>query len=291
MAIRIRVAKSTIGATVEGIDLAEPIMGSNGRLICDSLDTHGLLVFPGQHSVDDEAQIRLAALWGSPPPSPWEAHSGGGSLFTRISIDASHGPPTGLDCAFHTDMSFTERVPDVAILRPVVIPPGERCGGTTWADSRAALQHLDPALVQELRGRSARHVVGERFARKMALNYGDESGGAVANRFAEGCTHPIVAVHPRTGDELLFVNPRYTRYVIGLADADSDDLLQRLFAAFDRPELQFTHWWHMGDVVVWDEHRTVHRAPDDLGTHDRELRRCTAGWHRPEPVSDLTQRR
>lgn len=181
-------------------------------------------------------------------------------------------------------MSFTDQVPDVAVLRPVVIPPGKRRGGTTWADSRAALKQLDPALVHELRGLSTRHVVGERFAHKMSLNYGAETGGAVADRFAEGCTHPIVAVHPRTGDEVLFVNPRYTRCVIGLAEADSDDLLERLCAAFERPELQFTHWWQMGDVVVWDEHRTVHRAPNDYGNHPRELRRCTAGWHRPEPA-------
>lgn len=283
MGISIRPSTASIGATIEGIDLAPPIPGSTGRLIRDALDAHGLLVFPGQHSVDDEAQLRLAALWGSPPPSPWEAYNGGENLITRISTDASHGPPSGLDCAFHTDMSFTERIPDVAILRPAIIPPGKRCGGTTWADSRAALEQLDPALVHELRGLSARHVVGERFARKMSLNYGDEAGGAVAGRFAEGCAHPIVAVHPRTGHEVLFVNPRYTRHVIGLSGAGSDDLLERLFAAFDRPKLQFTHWWRMGDVVVWDEHRTVHRAPDDYGTHIRELRRCTAGWHRPEP--------
>ena len=119
----------------------------------------------------------------------------------------------------------------------------------------------------------------------MAIDYGDESGGAVANRFAEGCTHPIVAVHPRTGDELLFASPRFTSYVVGLADADSDDLLQRLFAVLDRPELQFVHPWRMGDVVVWDEHRLMHRAPNDYGAHDRELRRCSAGRRRPTPAS------
>ena len=283
MGVRVRPATTSIGATVEGIDLAEPIHRHSSRQIRDALDAHGVLVFPDQHSVDDEAQLLLAEVWGSPPPNPWEAHHGGSSRITRVYSDDSHGPPSGRDCAFHTDMSFTEQIPDVAILRPIVIPPSG--GATTWADARAALRHLNPALLDEIRGLRAHHRVGRRFARKMALNYGAEAGDMVADRFAEGCQHPVVVEHPRTGDEVLFVNPRYTRYVLDIPDVDSDDLLGRLFAIFERPELQFAHRWRMGDVVVWDEHRVVHRAPDDYGTHIRELRRCTAGWHRPGRAS------
>ncbi len=274
-----RPAATTIGATVDGIDLAEPITDSSSRQIRDALDVYGVLVFADQHSVDDGAQLHLAQLWGPPPPSPWDAHHGNKSLITRIYTDDSHGLPSGRDRAFHTDMSFTDQIPDVAVLRPIVIPPSG--GATTWADARAALRSLNPALLDEIRELSAYHRVGRRFAQKMALNFGTEAGDAVASRFAEGCQHPVVVVHPRTGDEVLFVNPRYTRYVLEMPDVDSDDLLGRLFAAFESPDLQFTHQWRTGDVVVWDEHRVVHRAPDDYGSHPRELHRCTAGWHRP----------
>ena len=281
--IRVHPAATTIGATVEGIDLTEPITDSSGRRIREALDAYGVLVFPDQHAVDDEAQLLLAELWGSPSPAPWEAHHGRGSLITRVYTNDSHGLPTGRDCAFHTDMSFTEQIPDVGVLRPIVIPPFG--GATTWADARVALGSLNPTLLDEIRGLSAHHTAGRRFAQKMALIFGAEAGDTVTSRFADGCQHPVVAAHPRTGDEVLFVNPRYTRYVLDMPDADSDDLLGRLFAAFERPELQFAHQWRTGDVAVWDEFRVVHRAPADYGSHPRELHRCTAGWHRPGPAS------
>lgn len=283
MGIRVRPYAITIGATVDGVDLAEPITDSGSRQIREALDAYGVLVFPGQHSVDDEAQLRLAALWGPPPPSPWETQHGRKSLITVIYTDDSHKPPSGRDVAFHTDMSFTEQIPDVAVLRPVVIPPSG--GATAWADARAALRHLSPALLDEIRGLRALHRVGRRFAKRMAINFGADAGDAVASRFAEGCQHPVVVVHPRTGDEVLFVNPRYTRHVLDMPEIDSDELLGRLFATFEQPQLQLTHQWRNGDVVVWDEHRVVHRAPNDYGHHTRSLHRCTAGWHRPTPAS------
>ena len=110
---------------------------------------------------------------------------------------------------------------------------------------------------------------------------GDEIADRVAERFGGGHEHPVVTHHPRTGVPLLFVNPGYTRSIAGLDEADSADLLAELFAAFAEPSRQFTRQWSEGDVVIWDEHRTVHRGPNDFGTATRELHRCTAGRIRP----------
>ena len=278
-----RPSTGIIGATVDGIDLAEPIADSSSQQLREALDTHAVLVFRDQHSVNDEAQVRLAEVWGSVQPSPWEAQNGGGQLISRVYADADYPPPTGLDCEFHVDRSFTDEIADVAVLRPIVIPPSG--GATTWADARAALRHLSPALLDEIRGLSAHHTAGDSFGRRMIRNYGEEAGGAVIRLFGGGSAHPIVIAHPRTGDKVLFVSPRFTRYVIGLSRTDSDDLLARLYTAFARPELQFSHHWRTGDVVVWDEHRVVHRAPNDYAPHTREVRRCSGGRRRPIPAS------
>lgn len=283
MAIRVHPSAAVIGATVSGIDLAEPIAASSGQQLRDALDAHGVLVFRDQHSVDDDAQVRLAEVWGPVRPSPWEAYNGGEQLISRVYAGADYPLPTGLDREFHVDRSFTEEIADVAVLRPIVIPP---CGGaTTWADARAALRHLSPALLDEIRGLRAHHHPGDSFGRRMISNYGEEAGGAVVRLHGEGSSHPVVIVHPRSGDEVLFVSPRFTRYVIGLSRSDSDDLLARLYATLERPELQFSHDWRIGDVVVWDEHRLAHRAPSDYAPHSREVRRCSGGRRRPIPAS------
>jgi len=101
------------------------------------------------------------------------------------------------------------------------------------------------------------------------------------SNFGASCRNPIVAVHPRTGDELLFVNAGFTRYVLGLPRARSDALLSRLLEAFADPAISFSRRWRPGDVAVWDEHRTVHRGPNDFAPHARKLHRCTAGSRRP----------
>ena len=110
--IRVCPAATTIGATVEGIDLTEPITDSSGRRIREALDAYGVLVFPDQHAVDDEAQLLLAELWGSPSPAPWEAHHGRSRLITRVYTNDSFAMPSGRDCAFpHTTCRSPSRFP------------------------------------------------------------------------------------------------------------------------------------------------------------------------------------
>ena len=103
-------------------------------------------------------------------------------------------------------------------------------------------------------------------------------------RFGEGQRHPVLARHPRTGDEVLFVNWGFTRYLVG--STDYGQLLDELFALFGDPAIQFEYSWTEGDLVIWDEHRTVHRGPADFGSHRREVHRCTFGRHVPTTALD-----
>ena len=273
-------ADSTIGAEVAGADLAADISEELATEIRTALDERGVLVFAGQDAVDDEAQKRIASIWAAPQPHPVVEYLGSDEVIGVVYNDADHPPAAGGDSSFHTDYSFNPEIPDVAVLRPVVIPPVG--GATLWSDARAALASLDDELVDELRGRVAHHDMGPGFRREMEARFGTEVADKLDARFGAGYRHPIVAVHPRTGDELLFVNAGFTRHVIGLPADGSDALLARLFEAFTDPAISFSRSWRPGDVAVWDEHRTVHRGPNDFAPHARTLHRCTAGSRRPE---------
>lgn len=271
---------TTIGAVVSGVDLASGIDDADAETVKDALDQRGVLIFEGQHAVDDEAQKRIASLWAVPRPHPVVEFMGGTEVIGVVYNDADHPPKESGDATFHTDYSFNHEIPDVAVLRTVVEPPIG--GATVWADARAALATLDDEDVRDLRGRVAHHDMGPGFRAEMEARFGSETADGIHARFGIGYRHPVVAVHPRTGDELLFVNAGFTRYVVGLSQDRSDALLRRLFDAFTDPAIGFTHHWRPGDVAVWDEHRTVHRGPSDFAPHARRLHRCTAGARRPK---------
>lgn len=276
-------SNSTIGAVVSGIDLAADISAADAAAIKAALDERGVLILEGQHAVDDEAQKRIASLWGEPRPHPVVEFLGGTDVIGVVYNDAEHPPRESGDAKFHTDYSFNHEIPDIAVLRTVVEPPVG--GATTWADARAALATLDKDEVRELRGRVAHHDMGSGFRAEMEARFGPETADRVQARFGCGYRHPVVAVHPRTGDELLFVNAGFTRYLVGLREDRSEALLARLLAAFADPAIGFTHRWRPGDLAIWDEHRTVHRGPSDFAPHARKLHRCTAGSRRPQAAA------
>ncbi len=276
------VSATSLGATVTGVDLSVAVDDDEAAEIRALLDDRGVLAFPGQH-LDDDGLKRVAAMWAEPQPHPVVEFLGGSDVIGVVFNDADHPPASGGDSAFHTDYSFCAEIPDVAVLRSVTAPPVG--GATTWSDAVAACGSLDPELRDRLLTLRAHHDPGPRFLLEMEVRLGAELAARTDERFGSGSEHPIIATHPRTGSELLFVNAGYTRSIVGLSDAESTQLLDRLLGAFDDPDTTFEHRWSEGDVVIWDEHRTVHRGPDDFAPHARELHRCTAGRRAPQPIA------
>ena len=274
--MHIEVSHSTLGATVTEVDLTAEFDVADAEEIRSALDDRGVLAFPGQH-LDDEGLKRVASLWAPPQPHPVAEFVGGSEVIGVVFNDADHPPAEGGDSTWHTDYSFNPEIPDVAVLRSVTAPSSG--GNTVWADARAAAASLEPATRERVETMVGHHDPGPRFVHEMTVRMGEEIGARVGARFGFGYRHPVISAHPRTGDPLLFVNPGYTRYLIGVAE--DDPLLGELFAAFGDPNFQFEHAWTEGDVVIWDEHRTVHRGPNDFGTQRRELHRCTAGHQAP----------
>lgn len=278
--MEIQVSPSGFGATVRNVELGVAIGDARSQEIRSALDVHGVLAFPGQN-LDDDGLSQFASIWGELQVHPVAASVGATNPIAVVFNDADHPPAEGGDSLFHTDYSFHFQIPDVAVLRSVTAPPVG--GATTWSDAAAAFQRLQeahPETAARIRTLDALHDPGPRFRHEMEIRMGPDLAAKVDEQFGGGSLHPMVAAHPRTGEELLFVNAGFTRRVQGLSDSESNDLLDLLFSLFDGNE-QFSHLWAEGDVVVWDEHRTVHRGPSDFGTERRELHRCTAGTTAP----------
>jgi taurine dioxygenase len=181
-----------------------------------------------------------------------------------LSLDADEGARADI---WHSDLTFQERPPLGALLHAVEVPAVG--GDTMWADMAAAYLTLSATLRRFLESLTATHSAakaGGYFAQRDAT--GDRAARTAA---AEPIHHPIVRVHPETGEPSLFVNPLFTDKIDGLRRRESDALLALLHEAATGPE-QLCRWrWAVGDVAFWDNRCTMHYALLDFGAARRRM--------------------
>jgi taurine dioxygenase len=181
------------------------------------------------------------------------------------------------DSKWHTDVTFVETPPLGSLLHAQVIP--ERGGDTQWAD----LVDAYAALSAPLRG-LVDHLEAVHDARR-AFGYVvlDDPEGHGRERL-EGLrpvTHPVVRVHPETGDRALFVNPTFTSHIVGLTPTESATLLRLLYDHIAEPERVVRWRWQVGDLAFWDNRATAHYAVLDYADQPRRLHRITLEGDRP----------
>jgi alpha-ketoglutarate-dependent sulfate ester dioxygenase len=172
---------------------------------------------------------------------------------------------------WHTDVTPAINPPAGSVLRADVVP--EFGGDTTFTNLVAAYEGLSAPLRRFLDGLLAEHRYGAGPARKGI--------GPVVNKVTDQkplvARHPVVRVHPQTGEHALFVNPGFTSKLVGLRHEESESLLEFLFDHIIRPEYTARFRWEPGSVAFWDNRVTAHLGPQDIDhlDVDRVLHRVT----------------
>jgi taurine dioxygenase len=265
---------SSIGARIDGVDLMS-LSDEQFAEIHRALIEHLVIVLPGQ-AINDEAQKGFAGRFGTCRPHPVREFFGNTETLAFVENSADKPPQT--DNFWHTDYSFNPEIPDVAVLQAEIVPATG--GDTMWANMYAAYEGLSESLRGYIGGLRAFHDLGPKFEFEMQRTLGDEAAAKIVAHF-KGAEHPLVTSHPVTGRKVLFVNQGYTRHIVGLHAAESDALLNFLFAHIDSPTYHCRYRWGQGDVAVWDERATLHQGPADFFPQHRKLRRVTAGSNAP----------
>jgi taurine dioxygenase len=271
---------STVGARVGGIDLTK-IDDDDAGDIRSTLTEFGVLVFPDQ-SMSADQQVVFASRFGRPHGHPVMEFLTGNPDDPVSLVENDAGKPPQEEQSFHTDYSFNTVVPDLAILRAEVIPP--KGGDTVWSSTHAAYDALSNPMKAFIGGLVALHEPSHRFWFEYARTVGPEAVQRAQEAFP-GAHHPVVARHPLSGRPLLYVNAGYTTRVTGVTLRESRALLDLLFAQHMDPAFHYRHKWSDGDVVMWDEHGTVHMGPHDFYPAHRRLTRVTSGHRAPEAAS------
>jgi len=268
---------SACGAEISGVDLTKPLSQDTVRAIKEAWGEHLVLVFRGQ-TITQEEQLRFAGYFGdlgSRRKAP-EALRGRAEgiyqdnekvlLVSNIKVDGqSIGAFGEGEFWFHIDSGYTPRPYKYTFLYALELP--STGGNTLFSNMYKAYAAVPSALKQKLEGKKALHIHEYKRAEKADLSQ-DISG--IPHHY-----HPVFITHPDTGRKTLFVDRLMTSRIEGFAAAESDAILEQLYAIGERRDFIYEHVWKPGDFLMWDNRCTIH-ARTDFPKHERRLlRRCT----------------
>jgi taurine dioxygenase len=278
-AIRVRRLGGRIGAEIQGVAIGGSLSGDEVAAIRQALLAHRVVFFRDQEQFDDEEQEAFSRLLGDLVPHPTEKVREGSRGILELDAAAGNGKAD----QWHTDVTFVDTPPRYSILRAVRIP--EYGGDTMWANTVAAYESLSPELKALAESLWAVHTNKYDYAAQYP--YGTDAEREHFERvFASKvyeARHPVVRIHPETGERSLMLGQFLQRFV-GQNHADST-LLYNLFQGHvTRPENTVRWSWRKHDVAIWDNQATQHYALNDYGDQDRTMRRTTIGGEVPVSV-------
>ncbi|CAN5505128.1 alpha-ketoglutarate-dependent sulfate ester dioxygenase [soil metagenome] len=266
---------SRIGAEIGGVRLGGDLDQAEVAEIEQALLTHKVVFFRGQHQLDDRQQQEFGQRLGALVAHHALRDAEGRNPLIQP-IDSEWGKAT----QWHTDVTFTADYPKASILRAVTLP--EYGGSTLWASTVAAYEALPTslrALTEEL---WALHSNRYDYAGAKPKATGGEGVAAFSNPDFR-TEHPVVRVHPVTGERALLLGG-FVRQLIGLDSYESAQLIELLQRRITQPENTLRWNWQPGDVAIWDNRATQHRAIDDYDDQRRIMHRVTLAGEVPVSV-------
>jgi taurine dioxygenase len=264
----VRPITPAIGAEIRGVRLSGNLPADTVNVIRDALLRHRVVFLRGQGHLDEVEHQAFARLLGPLVPHPTVPSVAGTEAVLNIDGETAQAN------YWHTDVTFVDAFPLFLVLRGVVIPPVG--GDTVWANTVAAYETLPPAL---------RGLADQLWAlHANAYDYAATHPNATARQVQRyenvfkstiyETEHPVVQLHPLTGERAMILG-YFVRKLLGVNSPDS----ARLFAIFEdhvtRLENMVRWRWSTGDVVIWDNRATQHKAINDYGDQPRIVRRVT----------------
>ncbi|NLU75689.1 TauD/TfdA family dioxygenase [Streptomyces sp. HNM0575] len=286
--LTVRPVAGHIGADISGVDLSQPLQPEEIARIRAALLRWKVVFFRGQQ-LDHASQIAFARGFGeltyahphdaTPPEGYPEIFTIDPERFERRYTDGLQQQHNRRKYSYfggwHTDVTPAVNPPAGSILRAETVP--EHGGDTTWTNTVAAYEGLSAPVRAFVDGLRAEHRYGADQA-----PVGESGYARRVNDNLLVAHHPVVRVHPETGERALFVSPGFTSHILDVTPRESRALLQLLYEQLTRPEYTVRFRWEPGSVAFWDNRATAHLAPNDLDHLDVERR-----LHRVTLIGDV----
>jgi alpha-ketoglutarate-dependent taurine dioxygenase len=269
----IRKITARIGAEITGVDPAFELDPETVTAIRATLNEHKALVFRGI-SLDDEGQQRFAGSFG-PLTSAHPTVPAVDGEPNVLPVDSEDGRVN----YWHTDVTFVLNPPQASTLRSIIVPPYG--GETLIANAGAAYRDLPEPLRAFADTLWAVHTNDYDYAvPPESLNETERERRAIFLSTKYETAHPVVRVHPLTGERSLFIGG-FAQRIVGLSKGESTDILRLLQHYVTRPENILRVSWEPGQLVLFDNRITQHYAIDNYDDAPRRLNRVTVAGDVP----------
>ena len=261
MAVSIRNLDAPLGAEVCAINLAEPLSRPDLAAIEAAWRTRLVIVARGQRLSDPELLAFSRQFGELDPPGPNPYGEPFNKQFPEINVISNvieNGKPIGNlgagEAVWHADMTYIDVPPKAAVLYSLEVPPSG-AGNTHFADMFAAYEALPETLKQKIEGKVAVHDASRNSAGLLRKGYKEVTDV----RETVGARHPLVRTDPETGRKAMFLGRRPNSYIVGMDVADSEELLDALWAHATQQRFAMYHEWQVGDLLMWNNLSVLHR--------------------------------
>jgi alpha-ketoglutarate-dependent taurine dioxygenase len=262
VAIHINNLNAALGAEVSGIDASKPVPPAEIDAIEAAWRERLVVVFHGQ-SLSDPQLIAFSKNFGEldpPGPNPYGAPFN--TEYPELNVISNvveNGKPIGNlgdgEAVWHADMTYIDMPPKAALLHALEVPPPEAGGNTHFANMFSAYEKLPAELKRTAKGKIAVHDASRNSAGMLRKGYKDVTDV----RETVGARHPLVRTEPKTGRKALFLGRRPNAYVLGMSVAESEALLNALWAHATQSCFTLCHQWRVGDLLMWNNLSVLHR--------------------------------
>ncbi len=249
-----------LGAEVRGLDLSRPLSREEFGVIRKAWLTHIVLLFREQQ-LSDADLVQFSRRFGVLDVAPMsDIGISSAPDFPEIFVLSNvveKGRPIGThgprEVQWHTIMSYVQYPPMANILQAIEVT--RQGGDSGFLNMYLALANLPADLRARIEGRTAKHDATVDSAGRL------RSGAQEVDDPAQvpGAHHPLIVTHPDTHRDALYLGRRKNAHIDGLARAESEALLDALWAHATEERFAWHHHWRLGDLILWDNRVTLYR--------------------------------
>tara|TARA_B100000427_G_scaffold307658_1_gene295305 strand:- start:196 stop:1086 length:891 start_codon:yes stop_codon:yes gene_type:complete len=281
MAITVKLMHPLFVGEVQDVDLSQPMSDETFAEIQKAIDDNAVLVFHGP-KLDEDQQATFAERFGPLYDDNRIIKTGSKQRIGPKLVDISNINENnetmerddrrrifGLaNQLWHTDASFKKVTAKYSLLHAhTVVPEG---GETQYTDMRAAYDALPQKTKDLIEDLEAEHCIATSREKLGFSNFSEEERKALPP-----VHHGLVRVNPANGRKALYL-ASHASHIVGWPVPEGRMLIRDLMEHATQPQFVHTHHWQVGDLVIWDNRATMHRArPFDLDQYKRDMRRAT----------------